>query len=374
VPGSLSVGAATRIIELPSQRSLAGFGLFRPQAGGTTGPWEARAVVIGKLAIVSLDVLEIPPSLAAVVSQMVGTEVTVWLCASHTHSGPGGYDPALLPQLVGARRFEPGVFNALAEAAAGAVTEAAWGARPARLRWAVASHPELKVGRSPGATPDPTLWAMQAEDEDGTVIATLLAFGAHPTLVSRRAALASPDWPGTAAEVIARHGGVGIVLQAIGGDSSALATPGGERWVRYGQNVADAALQSLADQSAVLVHDEVLAQATTNLTWNPIDILHFRLPGTVSTSGTTVRMAALGTVRLICLPGEVTGAAWGDLTTLNPGLRGTLPITLCGDELSYVESPRLSSQGEGERLVLYPLAVPELSHGIERLLRMLQEQ
>jgi neutral ceramidase len=254
------------------------------------------------------------------------------------------------------------------------VTEAAWGARPARLRWASASHPELKLGRSPGATPDPMLWTMQAEDQDGTVIATLLAFGAHPTLVSRRAALASPDWPGTAAEVLARQGGVGIVLQAIGGDSSASATPGGERWVRYGENVAQAALQSLAGQSAGLVHDEVLAQATTHLTWDPIDVLRFRLPGTITTTETTVRMAALGAVHLICLPGEVTGAAWSDLTTLNPGLGATFPITLCGDELSYVESPRLSSQAEGERLVLYPLAVPELSHGIERLLRMLQEQ
>ena len=113
---------------------------------------------------------------------------------------------------------------------------------------------------------------------------------------------------------------------------------------------------------------------TTPLTWDPIDILRVRLPGTVTHAATTVRMAALGAVRLICLPGEVTGAAWNDLTTLNPGLRGALPITLCGDELSYVESPRLSSQGEGERLELYPFAVPELSHGIERLLRMLSEQ
>ncbi len=206
VPGPLLVGAATRDIELPWQRRLAGFGLFRPVARGSSGPWEARAVVIGKLAIVSLDVLEIPPSLSAVVGQMVGADLSVWLCASHTHSGPGGYDPERLPQLFGARRFEPKVFDALAQAAAAAVSAAAWGARPAKVRWATASHPELKRGRSPGAEPDPMLWAMQADDADGAVIATLLAFGAHPTVISRRDALASADWPGSAAEALGRQG------------------------------------------------------------------------------------------------------------------------------------------------------------------------
>ncbi len=105
---------------------------------------------------------------------------------------------------------------------------------------------------------------------------------------------------------------------------------------------ADAAAEQVATLVNRPVHDEELALATTRLTWDPIDLLRFRLPGTVTTGSTTVRMAALGSVRLICLPGEVTGAAWNDLTTLNPGLRGALPITLCGDELSYVESPRLT--------------------------------
>jgi hypothetical protein len=85
-------------------------------------------------------------------------------------------------------------------------------------------------------------------------------------------------------------------------------------------------------------------------------------------------MAALGSVRLICLPGEITGAAWHDLTTLNPGLKDALPLTLCGDELSYVESPRLSRDGQGERLVLYPQAVSELGPTVEQLLRTLSQQ
>ena len=376
VPGPLLVGAATRTIELPSQRALAGFGLFRPLARGSTGPWEARAVVIGKLAIVSLDVLEIPPSLSAVVSQSVGPDFSVWLCASHTHSGPGGYDPGRLPQLVGARRFEPGVFNALAEAASSAVSAAAWGARPAKVRWATASHPELKVGRSPGADPDSTLWAMQAEDADGEVIATLLAFGAHPTLVSRRQALASADWPGVAAEALARRGGVGLAVQAIGGDSSAVISlvTDDDRRIRYGENVASAALRALASAPATAIPDEELAQAPARLSWNPLELVHLRLPGTTATVETTVRMASLGNVRLICLPGEITGAAWHDLTTFNPGLKDALPLTLCGDELSYVESPRLSHQGEGERLILYPQAVPELGLTVEHLLRTLSQQ
>ncbi len=314
VPGPLLVGAATRPIELPSQRSLAGFGLFRPRARGSTGPWQARAVVIGKLAIVSLDVLEIPPSLSAVVNLAMGPDLSVWLCASHTHSGPGGYDPARLPQLFGARAFDPGVFNALAEAAEAAVSAASWGARPARVRWASASHPELKRGRSPAAEPDSTLWAMQAEDaESGTAIATLVAFGAHPTLISRRDALASADWPGAAAEALSRHGGVGLALQAIGGDSSAslaaknpvtddlaAVTDDGpktpvtddDRRIRYGENVAAAAFQALAATPATAIRDEELAQVEGDLTWDPTDLLHhLRVPGTAARVGTILRVA-----------------------------------------------------------------------------------
>ncbi len=70
----------------------------------------------------------------------------------------------------------------------------------------------------------------------------------------------------------------------------------------------------------------------------------------------------------------MTGAAWSDLTAANPGLREALPLTLCGDELSYIESPRLSSHGEGERLILYPHAVPELGQAAGQLLRALSEQ
>jgi len=344
-------------------------------------------MVVGKLAIVALDLLEIPPSLQAAVSARVGPGLAVWLCATHTHSGPGGYDPGRLPQWVGARRFQPAIFDTLAEAAADAVSLAAWSARPARVRWAVSSHPELKRGRGVGAQPDPTLWAWQAVDDDGKPIATLLAFGAHPTLVSRRADLSSADWPGAAAEALERAGGVGLALQAIGGDSSAelpkqaqssettrQTAVTDDRWRRYGEEVAAAAEASLAGARAESLPDEDLAQAPARLTWNPLEPFHLRLPGTVAPVETVVRLAQLGQATFLCLPGEVTGAAWSDLVALNPELRHVMPLTLCGDELSYVESPRLIRERAGERLILYPSAVHELGDSAARLLQMLSQQ
>jgi hypothetical protein len=133
-------------------------------------------------------------------------------------------------------------------------------------------------------------------------------------------------------------------------------------------------LKSLVGVPAAAIPDEELAEARAGLTWNPLGPFQVRLPGTVATVDTTVRMAKLGKLRLVCLPGEVTGAAWNDLLALDPGLKGALPITLCGDELSYVESPRLIDQGEGERLVLYPRAVSELGDGVDRLFQTLSEQ
>ena len=387
VDGPLEVGAASRIVDLPLHHALAGFGPFRPLSHGSTGPIEARAVVVGKLAIVALDLLEIPPSLQAAVSARVGPGLTVWLCATHTHSGPGGYDPGRLPRWAGARHFQPAIFETIAEAAADAVSMAAWSARPARVRWAVSSHPELKRGRGLGAQPDSMLWAWQALDDDGKPVATLVVFGAHPTLVSRRMDLSSGDWPGAAAEALARAGGVGLALQAIGGDSTAVLPEQAQssettrqtavtddRWRRYGEAVAAAAEASLAGARAESLPDEDLAQSPARLTWNPLEPFHLRLPGTVAGVETTVRLARLGGATLLCLPGEVTGAAWGDLVARHPELGHVLPLTLCGDELSYVESPRLIRERAGERLILYPRAVPELGDAAARLLQTLSQQ
>jgi len=368
VPSPLAVGAAALPIELPVKRPLAGFGLFRPAARGSAGTWEARAVVIGKLAIVSLDVLEIPPSLEAVVSRMAGPDLTVWLCATHTHSGPAGYDPARLPQLFGARRFQPGVFNALAEAASASIAAAAWAQRPARIRWASVANPGLQVARSSSSAPDPTLWAIEADGEDGLPIATLVAFGAHPTLVSRKDALASPDWPGATAEALERRGGVGIVVQAIGGDSSAAAeAAGADRRVAFGEKVAKAALDALSGKPELLAPAQELAEDTVNLEWNLDVLLHFPVPGTSEPVATLLRTASIGDLQLVCLPGEVTGSAWREITAFGPPRERLMPITLCGDELSYVESTRLIHEGKGERLVMYPTAAPKLGDSLLRL-------
>jgi len=374
IPGPLLAGAAVQAIDIPPRHSLAGDGAFRGSAEGSAGGLEARAVVIGKLAIVSLDILEVPASLEAVVARKLGSDLSVWLCATHTHSGPGGYDPARLAQWAGARRFEPGVFAALADAATAAVSAAAWNARPARARWGRADNPELKRGRSPGSTPDSTLWALAIDGEEGDRIVTLVAFGAHPTLVPRSAAQLSPDWPGAAASDLERTGGVGIVLQAIGGDSSAAAgEPSARRRDDYGEKVSAAAARALASASLVSPTAETIGEAKALLTWDPSVLTHVRLPGTKAKVATTVRVAAVGDQWLVCLPGEVTGAAWMDLVQADPRLRRALPITLCGDELSYVESPRLIRDGLGERLVLYPDAVTGLGKGLRNLLEALSE-
>ncbi len=144
---------------------------------------------------------------------MVGTELSVWLCASHTHSGPaGGYDrrcfyrssseaPALetpAPQYPGPRLPRP----ARSPRRPGVRARPGCDGRAPRIRssrWVEAPRRNSRSTSYSGPC------SLRKTLTTATIIATLMAFGAHPTVVSGRAALASADGPGAAAEVLARH-------------------------------------------------------------------------------------------------------------------------------------------------------------------------
>ncbi len=354
--GPLRIGAATVPLSLHAPLPLAGFGLFRAEAARVDAlPLGASALSFGPFAIVSVDLLEMPHAIQAAISARLPGRI-VWLCATHTHSGPGGYDPSPLAQLAGARRFDSQIFEAVVDAAVSAVAQAERAAVPATLRLAKASHPELKRGRTSGATPDPALWLLQARALDDQPLALLLAFGAHPTFVSRRAATLSPDWPGATAQALVAQGAgaVALVVQGAGGDSSVA---GPATASAYAQALTQAIARSPAAPSAGGAVSAEIRPAT--VTFAPLLGLGTRLT-------TAVGVARVGEAALVCLPGELTGAALADLEARAPWLRDALVLTLCGDELAYVESPRLQASGGGERLVLFPRAVEELGGALQQ--------
>ena len=111
----LYVGMGWEPLPLAAHPSLAGYGLSRPPATQSS-QLSARAISFGPFAIVALDLLEIPNILRAAVSAKFPDQI-VWVCATHTHSGPGGYDPSPLAQVAGARSYNGTTFYAVLDAA-----------------------------------------------------------------------------------------------------------------------------------------------------------------------------------------------------------------------------------------------------------------
>jgi hypothetical protein len=323
------------------------------------------------LAIATLDVLEIPAALGNEVARAATAASSnvraVMLAATHTHSGPGGFDSNPLAEL-GARRFDPAIFTALSEGARQAVQQACDHTQPAELRLGHGAHQRLKTGRGQSASPDSTLWTLQASAaEDHHVIASLVLFGAHPTLIPSSEKVLSGDWPAAVAARFERDGSVALVAQGIGGDSSVnrdAFDAKGSPVESFANLVVEASSSDLVDAddlSGPLSYARVqitLPQASGARLLAPhfgflprgaLDRLLERvLPKTVPMSGLSI-----GPVSLLCVPGELTGAAVERWASADPDLDRLPIITLCGGDISYIEGPDLVNAGTGERLTFY---------------------
>ncbi|MHB1847039.1 MAG: hypothetical protein ACYCWW_19630, partial [Deltaproteobacteria bacterium] len=99
----LLAGAAAVPLPLRERGPLGGYGPLRGGARGERDPPLARAIALGELDLVELDVVELPEQLVDELRRRRPGE-TVIAFASHTHSGPGGFDPRLLARLLGMGR------------------------------------------------------------------------------------------------------------------------------------------------------------------------------------------------------------------------------------------------------------------------------
>ncbi|HUB05825.1 MAG TPA: hypothetical protein VMB50_02430 [Myxococcales bacterium] len=314
-----------------------------------------RAIVVNRFALVAFDLLEISPTLEAAVRDQL--PFPCFVVATHTHSGPGGTDPDPIAELLGEGPYVPSRPGQLAEAAAETIGMAVARRRAAVLRFGQARHPELQEERDPGGTADPTLSVLAADGLDHHRIATLAVYGAHPTLLPRGERLLSADWPGAAAATLEKTGGVAMVLQGAGGDASVpragLPSDPGTQIAAFGQHVADAVENVISAGSPVAPGPTAVAQAVVGLPapdlsrfLGPFHGLADRLFELWAPRAATVSVALLGAVTLTCVPGELTGAArtaWPADQTI---------ISLCGGDVSYIESPALWQNRRGEPLAL----------------------
>ncbi len=175
----------------------------------------------------------------------------VMIASQHTHSGPGGFShfPFYNFSIPG---FRPGIFNAIVESLADALSGAWERRQPAVLSFTQGDFPDdadvafnrslAAYNRNPEVTPladsethraiERTMWLLKAESADGRAIGQINWFGVHPTSIGNRNHLVSYDNKGYAAEAVEQALGadaVAIFAQQFAGDVSPNAQGSGKK-------------------------------------------------------------------------------------------------------------------------------------------------
>lgn len=374
----LEVGAEKMTLEVPRGSPLAGYAGWR--RADRDSPVYVRALVLraGELRaiIVALDSLLVSAGLEEEVLRraQLPPRTCLLLAATHTHSGPGGTWDNLIAEVGGNGRFDralrDGVAQTIADAIRGAlgylragrlaIGQVEWGDGPARVR-------------SAGPV-DPTLFALQARDESGVVVATLALYGMHPTVMPATSHVPSGDWPGAAARAIEQETQApALVLQGAGANATwsrdglpedaALAAEG------LGNTVARRTLDLLETAAwnggAPLACDVTLhalppAQASVRVPWplrrGASNALALWAPPFAVRTEISVAGA-----RLSGVPGELVGS-------LALAAAPEHFIGLADGYLGYVEDPARALRGEGEAGRTY------YGPGLARALGVLEER
>lgn len=335
--GELRAGAGRAEVKLPADVALAGYQLFgrSPRQPGT--PVYARSLLVEvdgqRVALVLLEQMTVPPSLVQQVERQAraaGAACTM-VAATHSHSGPGGYDRSLLPQLA-LGRFDEETEAAILDAVSASLAAARADLGPARLEVAEATVKGLNGNRDrKGAPVDKRLGRLRLLREGGTPVATLVRWAAHPTLTPRGIG-PSGDWPGFAMSGLEEEGGVAFVLAGAVGDTNVpkRATPakGAEKPVRYGETIADRAKGLVG---STIDGPIALSCATAEVTLPPADLagmvpaplgpLVSNVVSPAAPEAAQVLALRLGPELLVGIPAEPTTAVAAAIEASSPDVR-----------------------------------------------------
>lgn len=166
----------------------------------------ARAIYLQQgqtqAAIVSCDLLIIPPELTLVLKQLmpsIGLNFSqVYIGATHSHNSIGGWGKRYIGELF-AGKYDSLMVQELARKIVQAVNIAKGKARPMQLSYASTAKPELIKNRTVGdqGTEDPFLRMIYLQGlEPSAPKAILASFAAHATTLSDSVMRLSRDYPG----------------------------------------------------------------------------------------------------------------------------------------------------------------------------------
>lgn len=208
-----------------------------PDRGQALG---ARALVLRTangptLAVVSLDlVVTSRPLHERVATRLAARGVEpagLLLCATHTHSGPGGVARGRLAAAVGTDHFQPAIEDAVVEACVAAVTLALDTMQPATLAFAhLVRAPDERAGSDRGPVPGPPeeVHGLLVRDTAGRPVGALVHLALHATVRRREWRHFDRDIAGAIEVRLGQElGGVpALFVNGAFGDVAPAATPG----------------------------------------------------------------------------------------------------------------------------------------------------
>ncbi|HUT52076.1 MAG TPA: neutral/alkaline non-lysosomal ceramidase N-terminal domain-containing protein [bacterium] len=378
-----SAGAAVADItpDLSARRvPLAGYSarLLRP-ARGVHDPIHCKAITVSdgarSVALVSCDLVSVSAALREkVIADLAGTNYgddNLLLCATHSHSGPAGYDKnALFQALFG--RYNDAFTTELAHKIAAAVKAADAAREPAAMRIAAAELPGLVRNRrfgkdysyttrhsksaAPAAGPtNPVLTVVRFDGADGAPIAVLFHFAAHATIMGADNMLITAEWPGVAMDRIeaAASGAVAMFMNGAEGDQTPIVLDdGADDWTwrqRIGSQMGDAVIAALdtafpapaAPVSYALMRESVPGPG--HIMGLPLSAraTHALFPAL------TLQAVRIGDLALLAVPVEMTATPGKQLrdSALRPGITHPLVVGLANDFYWYCAEPDEFSEG-----------------------------
>jgi hypothetical protein len=301
---------------------IGGIGASHPVTG-KKGELTVRALVLeegtNRVAIVSSDFLGFPAVLGnrvrAAVKDIPAADILIG--ATHTHSAPDCYG---FPDGKGGTASDPKYLEMVCRRMAEAINEATQQLQPARLK--IATGPakgKIAFNYYAEHLYDPRCSVIQALDNTGKPIATLVNYAIHPEVLGSDVGICSPDLIGPLYdEIAAKGGGIGIFMNSAQGGmvtaDNRLEKGGDARtWdecLRIGHLLADEAMRIVQDAEVQATPHLFCAARKLVL---PVDSQGMRslmkqMPGFDSSTGESVttqfNLVNVGNAQILTIPGE----------------------------------------------------------------------
>lgn len=249
--GALTAGVAVIDITPPPGLLLSGFAARTEPATGVHDRLTVRAIVLGNTAIVVADVIGIHEDMSARIRERCPLPAgNVIVAATHTHGAPAPMEERL-------GEAEPAFLKALEDGCVAALTEAFAAAVPVTLTAGMGRDPDVARNRRHDDGPlDRAVPVLRLRGADGKLMATLVSYACHPTVLGADNRLMTADFPHyLRARIEAEEPGtVAVFINGCTGDvnighkAHASWTLAGnnartfENAQRLGERIADAAL------------------------------------------------------------------------------------------------------------------------------------